>query len=179
VRELARLSLTQSYDTERIIAPVGQPPGSPDGDNLSDFDLYLRASPFEATSFAAYSSFDSSAADISAAAFSVRFVDTGSELREGRLDNRSSASVNYRFITRNLLQQVDGAALLHVTDNIGVLGGMRYDVINSELLERLIGVRLLSTCDCWGIDITFIDKSNPSEVEVRAVLTLLGFGSAG
>jgi len=179
VRELARLSLTQAYDTERIIAPVGQPPGSPDGDNLSDFDLYLRANPLEAASVAAYTSFDSSAADISAAAFSLRFVDTRIPVREGRLDNRSSASVNYRFITRNLLQQVDGAALLQVTDYIGFLGGMRYDLINDQLLESLVGVRLLSTCDCWGIDITFIDKSNPSEVEVRAVLTLVGFGTAG
>lgn len=179
VRELVRFSLTQSYDVERVIPPVGEAPGGPGGDHLSDFDLYLRATPVDAVSFGAYSSFDSSAADVSAAAFSLRILDTRSPARAGRLDNRSSATINYRFITRNLLQQVDGAALLQVSDRIGFLGGMRYDVINDRLLESIFGIRLLSACDCWGLDLTFIDKSNPSEVEVRAVLTLVGFGTAG
>lgn len=179
VRELLRFSLAQSYDADRTIAPVGETAGGPGGDNLSDFDLYLRASPIEAASFGAYTSFDTSAADVSAAAFSLRLVDPRTPGRMGRLDNRSNATVNYRFITRNLLQQVDGAALLQVSERLGVIGGMRYDLINDRLLESVFGVRLLSACDCWGIDLTFIDKSNPSEVEVRAVLTLVGFGSAG
>jgi len=179
VRELVRLSLMQSYDTGRLIAPVGVAPGGPGSDHLSDIDLYLRASPIEAASFTGYTSYDTSVNDIAAAAASVRLTDTRTPPRHGRLDTRSSITLNYRFITRNLLQQVDGFAFLHFTDYIGALGGMRYDVLNSELLESRIGIRLLSTCDCWGLDLTFVDKSNPSEIEVRALLTLVGFGSAG
>lgn len=179
VRELLRFSLLQSYDPSRIIAPVGEPPGSPGGDHLSDIDLYLRATPIEAVSVSGYASWDTSANDLSAAAVSMRLVDTRLPPRKGRLDNRSSIGVNYRFITQNILQQADGYALLHITDNIGALGGLRYDVLNSELLESRFGIRLLSTCDCWGLDLTFVDKTNPSEIEVRALVTLVGFGGTG
>lgn len=179
IRELFRLSLMQSYDPSRIIAPVGEAPGGPGGDHFSDIDLYLRASPIDAAAFSAYTSYDTSVNDIAAAAASIRLTDTRFPPRAGRLDNRSSITLNYRFITRNLLQQVDGFALLHITDFIGALGGLRYDVLNSELLESRVGFRLLSSCDCWGLDVTFVDKSNPNEIEVRALLTLVGFGNAG
>lgn len=178
VRELLSLSLLQSYDAQRIIAPVGEPPGGPRGDHFSDVDLYLRATPFDALSFSGYSSFDFSASDLSAAAVSMRLMDPRVPSVGERLDTGSSMTVSYRFITRNLLQQVDGAMRLQVTDFLGVLAGMRFDVINDKFLESLVGFRLLSTCDCWGLDITFVDKSNPNELEVRAQVTLVGLGGS-
>lgn len=178
VRELLSLSLLQSYDAQRIIAPVGEPAGGPQGDHFSDVDLYLRANPFDSLSFAGYSSFDVGTSDLSAAAVSMRLMDPREPWLGERLDTRSSMTVSYRFVTRNLLQQVDGAMRVRITDFIGVLGGMRFDVINEKFLESLFGVRFLSSCDCWGVDLTFVDKSNPNELEVRAQVTLLGLGGS-
>jgi len=38
---------------------------------------------------------------------------------------------------------------------------------------------LISTCDCWALDLAFTDRTNPQEVSVQAQLTLAGFGSFG
>ncbi len=180
VRELGSLSLLQSYDFERQIAPVGQPPGGPKGDHFSDIDLAVRANPSRSTSVLARTSYDGSAGDISAAAVAVRLADPRArdEHRPRQLESRSNATIGYRFITQGILQQVDGSLLLHLTDYLGFLFASRYDVQNQQLLETHFGLRLLSRCDCWGLDLAVTDKTNPSEVEVRAQLTLVGLGSS-
>ena len=180
VRELGQVAIYQSYDVSRQIAPVGKPPGGSDSDHLSDIDLLVRANPLDSASILVRSSYDTSTSDISAAAVAVRFTDPRSRNgdRPARLDSRTTLTLGYRFITQNILQQVDAGLMLHLTDYLGALLATRYDVQNNQVLDSHVGFRLLSHCDCWGLDVGVTDRTNPSEVELRAQLTLVGLGSS-
>ena len=78
-----------------------------------------------------------------------------------------------------LLQEVDTNLVVRLTDWAGILYTGRYDIVTNHFLDNFIGLRLLSLCDCWALDIAVVDRTNPHEVEARAQLTLAGFGSAG
>jgi len=176
VRELARLSLTQSADTERVIPPVGQTTGP---DHVSDVDMDLRVQPSDILTLRAAGGYNIGASDISSVTVGFRFRDIDRDDDEAKhLSIRNSLGVTYRFITNNLLQQVDSALQVRITDTLGFVYAERVDILNDRFLENYFGLRLLSQCDCWGVDFAVIDKSNPQEVEVRAQITLVGLGSS-
>jgi LPS-assembly protein len=176
VRELARLSLMQSFDTQREIPAVAAKGAA---DHFSDVDLGLRLQPSSMLSLAAQGGYDTSTADISSATVGFRLQGAGREDQSTRLENRNSIGVTYRFITSSLLQQVDSDVQLRLTDTLGFVYADRVDVLNDRFLENYFGLRLLSQCDCWGLDFAVVDKTNPQEIEVRAQLTLVGLGSTG
>ncbi|HUI24889.1 MAG TPA: LPS assembly protein LptD, partial [Candidatus Kryptonia bacterium] len=177
IRELARLSLTQSVDTERIIPPVGQTLGT---DHFSDVDLALRVQPSNVLALRATGGYNVGASEITSASVGFRFRDPDSDEDDSKhISTRNSLAVTYRFITGSLLQQVDSALQLRITDRLGFVYADRVDILENRFLENYFGLRLLSQCDCWGIDFAVVDKSNPQEVEVRAQITLVGLGSTG
>ena len=55
---------------------------------------------------------------------------------------------------------------------------MRYDINIGTFLENYIGVRLLSSCDCWALNLGVTQTRNPNEVQVQAQFTLAGLGNA-
>jgi len=188
VFELARLSLAQSYDPSREIPPTsrigltGQPvnPGQP-GDHLSDVDLSLRVNPGPITSVRAYTTYDTSENIISSATLGVRLTEPFRALDEGgrrRLFTRASFAVEYRFITDSILQLLDSSIALPLTDRIAMLYSMRYDIDAGTFLENYAGVRLLSSCNCWALNIGVTDTRNPNEVQLQAQFTLAGLGAA-
>jgi LPS-assembly protein len=180
VYEVARLSIAQSYDFERVIDPVA---GRGNADHFSDIDFALRVNPSRSTVVRIRSSYDTSAADISTATVGIRLQEphraTEADESRPRLTTRNSFSVAYRFITANLLQQLESSTVVRLTDRIGALYSTRYDITENRFLENHFGFRYISACDCWSIDIGVTDKSNPNETEVRAQLTLVGLGSTG
>ncbi len=178
IRELARLSLLQSYDTQREIPPVA---GKGAADHFSDVDLGLWVHPRDVLSLRAQATYDTSASDLSSTSigFQLRDPRYGSDQTAKQLSTRSSIGGTYRFITRGLLQQVDSNLQLRLSDTLGFLYSGRFDVQNSRFLENYFGLRLLSECDCWGFDFAVVDKTNPQEIEVRGQLTLVGLGSTG
>ncbi len=95
-----------------------------------------------------------------------------------RLDTRTSAGISYRFLTGNLLQELDDNIVIRLTDWAGFLYSSRYDVVANRFLDNYFGLRLISTCDCWALDFAVVDRTNPQEVEVRAQFTLAGLGSS-
>jgi LPS-assembly protein len=188
VFEIARLSLAQSYDPTRNIAPTsrldvtGQPvdPGE-SGDHLSDVDLALRVNPGPVTSVRAYTTYDTSQNDVSSATLGVRLTEPLRQLDPSgrpRLFTRASFAVEYRFITDNILQLLDSSIALPVTDRIAMLYAMRYDIDANSFLENYVGLRLLSSCDCWALNIGVTDTRNPNEVQLQAQFTLAGLGAA-
>jgi lipopolysaccharide assembly outer membrane protein LptD (OstA) len=187
VFELGRLSIAQSYDPSRDIPPTsrldltGQPvnPGQP-GDHLSDVDLALRVNPGPITSVRAYTTYDTSQNNISSATVGVRLTEPFRALDAAgrrRLFTRASFAVEYRFITDSILQLLDSSIALPVTDRIALLYNMRYDIDAGRFLENYTGVRLLSSCNCWALNIGVTDTSNPNEVQVQAQFTLAGLGA--
>jgi LPS-assembly protein len=176
-RELARLSLMQSVDPSREIQPLQSGTG---GDNFSDVDLAARINPARALSLRFTGSYDTSNNDFSAARVGFFFEDPwtgGAPTERPRLETRTTVGVSYRFITGNQLQEIDSSLVLRLTDWAGFLYASRYDVVTSKFLDNYWGMRFISTCDCWALDIAVEDRTNPQEVEVRAQLTLVGLGS--
>lgn len=188
VFELMRLAIQQSYDPSREIPPTsqlnpttGQPtnPGQP-GDHLSDIDLSLRVNPGPVTAIRAYTTYDTSQNNISSATIGLRLTEPFRALDPSgrrRLFTRANFAVEYRFITDSILQLLDSSIALPVTDRIALLYTMRYDIDANTFLENYAGVRLLSSCNCWALNVGFTDTRNPNEVQLQAQFTLAGLGA--
>jgi len=174
VRELARLFLMQSVDVSREIDPLQTGRAA---DHFSDLDFGGRVNPSRSLSLRFDSNYDTGNTNFSAARVGLFVEDPRPAAQDRRLQTRTSAGVSYRVLTQNLLQEVDGNFALHVTDWAGLLYSTRYDVVARRFLDNFVGIRLISTCDCWGLDIAVTNRTNPQEVEVRAQLTLVGLGS--
>ena len=188
VFELVRLSATQSYDIIRTIPPTSSInavtglPGNPSlGDHFSDIDFALRVNPSPVTSVRAYATYDTSENDLSSATVGIRLRQPqrvlGEEIRP-RLLTRLTFDVQYRFITDNILQLLDSSVSLPITDRLAALYAMRYDINIGSFLENYIGVQVLSSCDCWALNLGVIQTRNPNEVQVQAQFTLAGLGNA-
>jgi lipopolysaccharide assembly outer membrane protein LptD (OstA) len=177
VRELGRLSVTQSADISREIDPI-QPGRTPD--HFSDIDIAGRVNPSRALSARFVTNYDTTDTNISAARVGF-FVEDPRYARADsgpHLETRTSAGVSYRFLTQNKLQELDDNIVVRLTDWAGFLYSSRYDVVQNRFLDNFFGLRFLSTCDCWSLDFAVTDRRNPQEVEVRAQVTLLGLGSS-
>jgi LPS-assembly protein len=189
VFELARLSLSQSYDFERTI------PSSLDSnsaDSFSDIDVNLRINPSRYTMVRFVSTYDTGSTAFSSALVGIRLQEPkpeDSDSKQLRLTTSRSFSITYRFINDNQIapsgreprdvEQIDSSVVLPVIRRLGFLYATRYDVRRNRFFENYFGLRLVSACDCWSIDLGFSDKSNPNEIDFRAQLTLAGLGSAG
>jgi len=187
VYELTRFSIAQSYDFEREIRSIV---GSRKKDHFSDVDVAVRVSPIRATTVLANSTFDTGSGGFSSAAVGLRLRDPRKLSARARLVTRPSLSFTYRFIRDNRLntrdpdrsdevQQLDSTLIVPVSGRMGFLYATRYDIRNQEFFENHIGLRLISACDCWSLDMGFTDRSNPNELEWKAQLTLVGLGSFG
>lgn len=188
VYELTRLSLAQSYDVLRDIPPTtnindvtGEPIDPATGDHFSDIDVAWRINPGPVTQVRAYATYDTSENLLSSATVGVRLKEplrTLDTSTRPRLFTRASFTVEYRYITDNILQFLDSTVALPVTDRIAGLYAIRYDILNDRFLENYVGMRLLSSCDCWALNLGFTQTSNPNELQLQAQFTLAGLGAA-
>lgn len=178
IRELARFSLTQSFDINRQLNPLQTDRAA---DHFSDIDFDGRVNPSRALSVRFHTSYDTGNTNISAAHVGL-FIQDPREAPSGsaapRLDTRTSAGISYRFLTQNLLQELDDNIVLRLTDSVGFLYSSRYDIIANRFLDNFFGLRLISTCDCWALDFGVTNRTNPQELEATAQITLVGLGSS-
>jgi LPS-assembly protein len=177
IRELGRFSVTQGFDISREISPL-QPGRS--ADHFSDIDFDGRLNPSRSLSLRFRTDYDAGNNNVSAAQVSVFAEDPRlPPPRAGQpAETRTSVGISYRFLTQNLLQELDDNIVLRLTDWAGFRYSSRYDVVANRFLDNYFGLRLMSTCDCWTLDIAVVDRTNPQEVEVRAQINLLGLGSS-
>lgn len=187
VYELTRFSIAQSYDFQREIRSIV---GSRKKDHFSDIDFAARVSPIRATSVLAKSTFDTGSAGFSSASVGLRLKDPRKRPEHVRLVTRPSFSFTYRFIRDNRLdtrdpdqsdevQQLESTLIVPVSQRMGFLYATRYDIRNKRFFENHVGLRIISACDCWSLDMGFTDRSNPNELEWKAQLTLVGLGAFG
>jgi lipopolysaccharide assembly outer membrane protein LptD (OstA) len=188
VRQLAEVSAVQSYDFLRQIPPTtrlddlsGQPIDPQPGDHFSDIDFAVGINPTKVTSIGGFATYNPGVNELSSAAAGIRFREPqrvfGQEIRP-RLLTRATLNVQYRFITDNIVQLLDSTFALPVTDRIAALYAMRYDINIGSFLENYVGVRLLSSCDCWALNLGITQTRNPNEVQVHAQFTLAGLGNS-
>jgi lipopolysaccharide assembly outer membrane protein LptD (OstA) len=187
IYELTRFSIAQSYDFQREIRSIV---GSRTKDHFSDIDVAVRVSPIRATSVLTNSTFDTGSGGFSSASVGLRLKDPRKLRGDAGLVTRPSFSFTYRFIRDNRLdtrdpdesdevQQLDSTVIIPVSQRMGFLYATRYDIRNRRFFENHVGLRLISACDCWSLDMGFTDRSNPNELEWKAQLTLVGLGAFG
>jgi LPS-assembly protein len=177
-RELARLSIAQSVDVARSISPIETGRAS---DHFSDIDFGAELNPSRALSVRFHANYDTGISDFSSTRVGFFLQDPrnlGSKDERPRLETRTSVGVSYRLLTGNLLQEIDSNVVLRLTKWAGFLYSSRYDVVTDSFLSQFYGLRLLSTCDCWALDLAVANTTNPQETQVRAQLTLVGLGSS-
>lgn len=184
VREIARFSVAQSVDINRQIEPIsceiisGEPCGS---DHFSDLDLAGRLNPSHFLSLRFRSNYDTNNTNLSAAQVGIFIQDPRVPPKsedDRRVSTTTSAGISYRFLAPNRLQQVDANLVVELTRWAGFLYSSRYDVVQQRFLDNFYGFRFLSQCDCWSLDLTVTDRTNPRELEVRAQVSLVGLGSS-
>jgi LPS-assembly protein len=177
IRELARFSVTQSFDVSR---EIGSLQADRSADHFSDIDFDGRLNPSRALSLRFRTDYNTGNNDISAAEVSVFAEDPRLPPSPSGQPAamRTSAGISYRFLTQNVLQEVDDNIVLRLTNWAGLHYSSRYDVVANRFLDNYVGLRLASTCNCWTLDIAVVDRTNPQEVQVRAQINLLGLGSS-
>jgi lipopolysaccharide assembly outer membrane protein LptD (OstA) len=187
IYELTRFSIAQSYDFQRKIRSIV---GNRTTDHFSDVDVAVRVSPIRATSVLAKSTFDTGSGGFSSASVGLRLKDPRKLSDQARVVTRPSFSFTYRFIRDNRLstrdpdqsdevQQLDSTVIVPLSHQMGFLYATRYDIKNRQFFENHVGLRVISACDCWSLDMGFTDRSNPNELEWKAQLTLVGLGAFG
>lgn len=191
IQELARATISQSYEISQPFAP---------GQNFSGVGGNLRLTPvsfFGAQGSIVYAvenprlSFATAGINL----FDPRPIAGPEDTFLPELRPVNSLSIFYQFTGSSALQatntspsptptpgSVDSlnvAATYRVTNNIGLSYLGRYDAVAHKFLENWAGIRLISACDCWVIDLAFVDRVNPPETGVRVLVSLVGLGSFG
>lgn len=77
------------------------------------------------------------------------------------------------------VSQIDGNVEIALTDRLKLGFYGRYDDLESEFVENRIALRIISSCDCWKLDIGYRDRVNPDDQDYTLLLTLRGLGDIG
>ena len=184
IRELARWSITHAYDPSRRLREGDEQFGlSETGQHFSDVDLHAQLRPFSFFTLSADTTYDADRGDVVAARI-------GGLLRDPRplpevsplmrhLQRRTSIRVTYRTIADRLLKEVNGSLIFRFNEYLTAAYFTRYDLNDNSFIGTRYFFRFLSPQKCWAFDFGIVDKVNPSEVEFRFSLSLIGITSAG
>ena len=174
VVEWARLQIFQSYDLRDSLQTKQE-------DHFSDVDVHLRLLPRDFFSLLYDSTVNARESRLTSANVGFVLRDPRSRSPEGflRSTQRASLGISYRFITDEVLQEVDGGFVVPLADTLSAFYQTRYNALEGEFLEKTGGFRLSSQCQCWIADVSVSDRVNPQETEVRFQITLIGLGSIG
>jgi LPS-assembly protein len=189
VRELARISLLQVYDTQREIAGGQVVDGErvPD-DHVSDVDLGLRLSPGRllALRYGATYNVRQNTLKGSSLSFLMREPWQAETPQLASLQSPTSLAISYRFVRDGASadagpgsEEFDGSLYLRLARFFGLRVETRINLLENEVRETAVGARFISRCDCWMVEVGVEDRADPEETVFRAQLTLAGIGSVG
>jgi LPS-assembly protein len=176
IQELGRAWLKQSYEISQPINP---------GQHLSGVEVGLRVTPvryFGAQGRLIYSV--ENPAKLSYATAGVNLVDPRpvaqpDDLFLPELRPANSISAYYQFTGGGAVENLNLAATYRVTNNFALSYLTRFDALDHSFLENWAGFRVISSCDCWVLDMAFVDRSNPNTTGVRVQVSLVGLGTFG
>jgi lipopolysaccharide assembly outer membrane protein LptD (OstA) len=95
------------------------------------------------------------------------------------LRGRSQIALGYRFVANSAVEDINASLLFRLTKRFYAAYETRYDVVSDRFLEKRYGLRVISDCECWVIDVGVTEKRNPDEVEGRVLISLIGLGEVG
>ena len=182
IQELGRAWLRQSYEISQPIKP---------GQHLSGVEVGLRVTPvrfFGAQGRLIYSV--ENPAKLSYATAGVNLYDPRpvagpDDVFLPELRPANSISLFYQFtgdqfgISGGGVENINLAATYRVTNNFALSYLSRFDALDRSFLENWAGLRVISSCDCWVVDLAFVDRSNPDTTGVRVQVSLVGLGTFG
>jgi len=180
IRELARLSVLQVYDTERKIA---------DDEHFSDVDIGVRLTPSSVLALQSGATYNLRRADVKGGSVTLLLSEPwrADDGQLARLQSPSSLALTYQFVDADVgavasegTEALTGLLYLRLGRYLGLLAHTRYDLLNKLAFERGLGARFISRCNCWMIEIGVENQEAPEkETSVRMQLTLSGIGSFG
>ncbi len=189
IREIGRFSIFQSYDVlskggdfiDETDPQTGKviPRGAT---RASDVGLAVRLTPTSYATFEGRTDYDLTEGRAKGANLFLALSDprtfTDDFSIEG-LRGRSRVSFGYRYVANSALQEVNGGLLLRLTKRYYGAFEARYDGLSKKFLEVGGGIRVISDCECWVIDIGLSNRINPNETQARVLVSLVGLGQVG
>jgi LPS-assembly protein len=190
IRELARAYVQNSYSLRPLPVPVVGTDEDDDGEietintRFTGIDVGLQVTPVTfaaARSRAVYSVAQNRLlyAEVGAHLYDPRPIPVADDLSLPGLRPTNSASLFYQFNSGGTVENINLATTFRVTDRVAISYFGRFDAEIGRFLENWAGIRLISGCDCWVLDLALVDRSNPDELQVRVLFSLVGLGSFG
>jgi len=186
IRELGRATLFQSYDMVNkggtLVREVDDSGEIIDADRASDLSMHVRLTPGDFLRFEGRTDYSLTGNRAKGATAGLQLIDPRTpkdDLELPALRGRSQIGISYRFVANNSVEDVNAYALLRLTKRFYVAYETRYDAISKNFLENRFGLRIISDCECWVVDIGVSDKRNPDEIEGRVLVSLVGLGEVG
>lgn len=180
IREIARLSVLQAYDTERKIAGDEQ---------FSDVDIGLRLTPNNLLALESGATYNLAETDVKGGNVTLLSSESwrADNAQLARLQNPSSLALSYQFVAKDVgavasegAKALSGLIYLRLGRYLGLLAHTRYDLLTKLAFERGLGARFISRCNCWMIEVGVENRQTPEkDTSVRLQLTLSGIGSFG
>lgn len=176
IQELGRAWIQQSYEISQPINP---------GQHFSAVDVGARLTPlsyFGANGRVIYGVQNPtklSYATVGVNLFDPRPIAGPDDLFLTQLRPANSISAFYQFTGGGAVENINLAATYRVTNNFALSYLTRYDALDHSFLENWAGFRVISSCDCWVVDMAFVDRSNPDTTGVRVQVSLVGLGTFG
>ncbi|MFM1848308.1 MAG: LPS-assembly protein LptD, partial [Pseudomonadota bacterium] len=165
IREIANFTLRQGYDYKEDIED-----NDPDREGFSDVNA--RVGLFPAPYFGFVFDTNYGVEDGSLSSWAVQ-----NHIRDDRGD---ALRVRYSFIDStedtDELSQLEGQIEVKVTDRLKVGYYARYDEDEREFIDSSVGLRILSTCNCWHLDVGYLERLNPEKEQVFVRFTFAGLG---
>jgi hypothetical protein len=189
IRELGRFSLFQSYDVNNkggdFIDEVDPDTGQViprDATRVSDLGLHLRAAPTTFVTFDGRTDFDANNGRTKGANLYLALSDPRNFTEDFSLPSlrgRSRLSLGYRFVANSTIEELNGGLLFRLSKRYYGAFEARYDNLSKKFLEVGGGLRVISDCECWVVDIGVSDRVNPNETQARVLVSLVGLGQVG
>ncbi|MFQ5850833.1 MAG: LPS-assembly protein LptD [Candidatus Binatia bacterium] len=194
VREMGRLRLALSYDVDKE---------RKGGDSLSDLDLNLRLTPVDYLTLGLDTGLNPGPWQVSQAAAHLSLSDPRPLMRrvlDQDFSRPNQLALNFRFIRRdflapladnanlaplpderlirrNVLGQLDGHVLVHLTDHLLGLYNATYSTRDARFTSYRAGIKILSACECWTVSFSVGRTANPGKTTFKFAFNLLGLGS--
>ena len=189
IRELGRFSIFQSYDllnkggdfidevdpVTHMVVPRG-------GDRASDLALDLRLTPASFLSFEGCTDYQVTSGRMKGANIGFALTDPHTPSDDFKLEalrGRSRLAFGYRFVANSGVEEVNWSALFRLSKRFYGAYEARYDNLSKRFLENRYGLRLISDCECWVVDLGVSNRVNPQETQVQFLVTLVGLGQLG
>jgi LPS-assembly protein len=189
VRELARVSLFQSYDLVDkggdFISEVDPQTGAvvpTSEDRASDLGLFVRLTPVPFVSFEGSADTDLNSGRTKGANVGFSLIDPrtpSGDFSLTSLRGRSRLAFGYRFVANSAVEEVNGSVLYRFSKRFYGAFQTRYDNLSKSFLEIGGGLRVISDCECWVVDIGVSNRVNPNETQARVLVSLVGLGNVG